>query len=159
VDGRANSVKSAGVCTYYVNEELDGKVAVPPRVDSKGEPRWEEQLRTGCFEWHDHRMHWMQGVVEVRTLTSIVDTAFGRAVLVKITVFLGIVALRAINRRRLLPALGRAAHDGSPPGAAGAAVRRTLRAALGVAGDWKLEVGTRVTEFDEYRAELRVPIR
>ena len=44
---------------YYINEERDGKVAVPPSVDSKGEPRWEEQSRTGRFEWHDHRMHWM----------------------------------------------------------------------------------------------------
>ena len=205
----------------------------------------------------------VQGVVEVRTLTNLVDTAFGRAVLVKIALFLGIVALGAINRRRLLPALARAARDGSPPGAAGAALRRTLRAelvlgaaalavtgalagyapsvaegtgpfsgtadvgparmeltvdparvgpnemhvylfdrrdgsqfdetkeltvtaelpekrierieldatkagpghyvvsgaALGVAGDWTVEVATRVTEFDEYRAELRVPIR
>ena len=205
----------------------------------------------------------VQGVVEVRTLTNLVDTAFGRAVLVKIALFLGIVALGAINRRRLLPALARAARDGAPPGASGAALRRTLRAelvlgaaalaatgalagyapsvaegtgpfsgtadvgparmeltvdparvgpnemhvylfdrrdgsqfdetkeltvtaelpekriesieldatkagpghyvvsgaALGVAGDWTVQVATRVTEFDEYRAELRVPIR
>jgi hypothetical protein len=44
---------------YYLNEERDGKVAVPEGVDSKGEPRWEEVSRTGRFEWHDHRMHWM----------------------------------------------------------------------------------------------------
>jgi hypothetical protein len=44
---------------YYINEERDGKVAVPEGVDSKGEPRWEEVGRNGRFEWHDHRMHWM----------------------------------------------------------------------------------------------------
>jgi hypothetical protein len=44
---------------YYLNEERDGKVAVPEAVDSKGEPRWEQVGRNGRFEWHDHRMHWM----------------------------------------------------------------------------------------------------
>jgi hypothetical protein len=44
---------------YYLNEERDGKVAVPDGVDSQGEPRWEEVGRNGRFEWHDHRMHWM----------------------------------------------------------------------------------------------------
>jgi hypothetical protein len=44
---------------YYLNEERDGKVDVPDSADSKGEPRWEEVSRTGRFEWHDHRMHWM----------------------------------------------------------------------------------------------------
>jgi len=44
---------------YYINEERDGEVAVPDGVDGKGEPRWEEVSKTGRFEWHDHRMHWM----------------------------------------------------------------------------------------------------
>jgi len=44
---------------YYINDERDGKVEVPPSADSKGEPRWEEVSRSGRFEWHDHRMHWM----------------------------------------------------------------------------------------------------
>lgn len=44
---------------YYINEERDGEVAVPDGADSKGEPRWEEVSRSGRFEWHDHRMHWM----------------------------------------------------------------------------------------------------
>ena len=42
----------------------------------------------------------------------------------------GIVALGAINRRRLLPALDRAARDGEPPGRAGLLLRRTLRVEL-----------------------------
>ena len=59
----------------------------------------------------------VQGLVEVRTVPNLVETAFGRAVLVKIVLFAGIVALGAINRRRLLPALARAAREGEPPGA------------------------------------------
>ena len=44
---------------YYINEERDGKVDTPDSADSKGEPHWEEVSKTGRFEWHDHRMHWM----------------------------------------------------------------------------------------------------
>jgi hypothetical protein len=44
---------------YYINEERDGEVAVPDGVDGKGAPQWEEVSKTGRFEWHDHRMHWM----------------------------------------------------------------------------------------------------
>ena len=73
----------------------------------------------------------VQGLVEVRTVPHLFDTAFGRAVLVKIVVFAGIVALGWFNRRRLLPALRRAS---GTPGRAGVLLRRTLRAelALGV---------------------------
>ena len=45
--------------SYYINDERDGEVPVPANADGKGEPRWEEVSRTGRFEWHDHRMHWM----------------------------------------------------------------------------------------------------
>ena len=72
----------------------------------------------------------VQGLVEVRTLPNLVETAFGRAVLVKIVLFAGIVALGWINRRRLLPALAAAAQEGGPPGRAGLLLRRTLRAEL-----------------------------
>jgi hypothetical protein len=44
---------------YYINEERDGKVGVPDGVDGKGTPQWKEVSKTGRFEWHDHRMHWM----------------------------------------------------------------------------------------------------
>jgi hypothetical protein len=44
---------------YYINEERDGKVDAPESADSKGAPRWKEVSKTGRFEWHDHRMHWM----------------------------------------------------------------------------------------------------
>jgi hypothetical protein len=44
---------------YYINEERDGNVDTPESADSRGEPRWKEVSKTGRFEWHDHRMHWM----------------------------------------------------------------------------------------------------
>jgi copper transport protein len=76
----------------------------------------------------------VQGLVEVRTFDNLIDTAFGRAVLVKVVLFTAIVALGAVNRQRLLPALTRAALDGSSPGRTGQLLRRTLTAelALGV---------------------------
>ena len=69
----------------------------------------------------------IQGIVEVRTFGHLLDTAFGRAVLIKVVVALGIVALGYVNRQRRLPAL-RAAGDS--PGRAGVLLRRTLRAEL-----------------------------
>jgi copper transport protein len=72
----------------------------------------------------------VQGVVEVRTPANLVETAFGRAVLIKIVLFGGIVALGFVNRRRLLPALERAARGGTSPGRAGLLLRRTLRTEL-----------------------------
>ena len=44
---------------YYINEDRFADVEVPAGVDSKGAPRWKEISRTGRFEWHDHRAHWM----------------------------------------------------------------------------------------------------
>jgi copper transport protein len=43
----------------------------------------------------------VQGIVEVRTFGHLLDTAFGRAVLIKVVVALGIVALGYVNRQRL----------------------------------------------------------
>ena len=60
-----------------------------------------------------------QGLVEVGTVPNLVETAFGRAVLIKVVLFAGIIALGAINRRRLLPALRRAAREGATPGRTG----------------------------------------
>jgi copper transport protein len=67
----------------------------------------------------------VQSIVEVRTVPNLVETAFGRAVLVKIALLAGIIALGALNRRRHLPRLA----------VSGAALRRTLQVevALGLA--------------------------
>jgi copper transport protein len=68
----------------------------------------------------------VQGIVEVRTFPHLLDTAFGRAVLIKIVAALGIVSLGYVNRQRLLPALRRSA----TPDRAGVLLRRTLTAEL-----------------------------
>jgi len=68
----------------------------------------------------------VQGIVEVRTFPHLLDTAFGRAVLIKIAVALAIVALGYVNRQRLLPALRRS----GTPGRTGVLLRRTLTTEL-----------------------------
>jgi copper transport protein len=72
----------------------------------------------------------VQSVVYVRTPANLVDTAFGRAVLIKFVLFCAIVALGYVNRRRLLPRLRRAASGGESPGSAGVLLRRVLKAEL-----------------------------
>ena len=42
---------------HYLNEDRQGETAVPKDLGS--EPKWEEISRSGRYEWHDHRMHWM----------------------------------------------------------------------------------------------------
>jgi copper transport protein len=68
----------------------------------------------------------VQAIVEVRTFPHLLDTAFGRAVLIKIVVALGIVSLGYVNRQRLLPALKRS----DTPGRTGVLLRRTLTTEL-----------------------------
>ncbi len=43
----------------YLNEERLGQVEIPEGVDPKADPEWATVSRTGRFEWHDHRFHWM----------------------------------------------------------------------------------------------------
>jgi copper transport protein len=68
----------------------------------------------------------VQSIIEVGSFGALLDTAFGRAVLIKIVVALAIVGLGYVNRQRMLPALRRAA----TPGRTGVLLRRTLRAEL-----------------------------
>ncbi|HXE45844.1 MAG TPA: copper resistance protein CopC [Conexibacter sp.] len=75
----------------------------------------------------------VQGYVLRRTPAHLLDTAFGRAVLIKALLLCALVALGAYQRRRSLPALRRIAADGAPLGRAGVLVRRALRAELALA--------------------------
>ncbi|ADB54177.1 copper resistance CopC/CopD family protein [Conexibacter woesei] len=72
----------------------------------------------------------VQGVVEVRTVAHLFDTAFGRAVLVKLVLLLALIGLGAVQRRRVLPRLRVVAAAGAAPGGAGLLLRRTLRGEL-----------------------------
>ena len=44
---------------YYLNDDRFADVDVPDGIDGKGAPQWKEIDKTGRFEWHDHRAHWM----------------------------------------------------------------------------------------------------
>jgi copper transport protein len=76
-----------------------------------------------------------QSLLELGAVDDLWDTAFGRAIAIKAALVAVLLGLGALNRRRTLPRLARAAEEGSSPGAAGVLLRRTLRAevALGAA--------------------------
>ncbi|HUA75755.1 MAG TPA: hypothetical protein VL988_13450 [Solirubrobacteraceae bacterium] len=44
---------------YFLNQSFYGNVTVPPSASAKAAPRWQLVDRTGQYEWHDHRIHWM----------------------------------------------------------------------------------------------------
>jgi len=46
----------------YLNTNFYANVTVPPSASASAPARWEPVDRTGQFEWHDHRIHWMSPV-------------------------------------------------------------------------------------------------
>jgi copper transport protein len=69
-----------------------------------------------------------QAYAYVRELDNLLDTAYGRAVLIKFALLAGLlVPLGAHNRYRSVPRLERIAAGGEPPGRAGLLLRRVLR--------------------------------
>lgn len=72
-----------------------------------------------------------QAYAYVRHLDNLVDTAYGRAVLIKFLLFAGaLIPLGAYNRHRSVPRLRRIAAGGEAPGRAGLLLRRALRGEL-----------------------------
>lgn len=69
-----------------------------------------------------------QSVLQLDSLADLVDSAFGRAILVKAALFVALIALGAHNRRRSQPMLTRLAGGSEAPGQAGIVLRRALRA-------------------------------
>jgi len=47
---------------YYLNQSFYAQVTVPAFASAHAAPRWSVLDRTGQFEWHDHRIHWMSPV-------------------------------------------------------------------------------------------------
>jgi hypothetical protein len=45
--------------SYYLNEDRYAKVEIPADASDTAPPRWELVDRTGRYEWHDHRIHYM----------------------------------------------------------------------------------------------------
>ncbi len=43
----------------YLNTSFYGNVKVPATASPSAPPQWVVVDRTGQFEWHDHRIHWM----------------------------------------------------------------------------------------------------
>ena len=76
----------------------------------------------------------VQSILQLEDWDDLLDTAFGRAVLIKIGLVVVLLAFGAVNRRRTVPRLRRAAAEHAPTGRDGALLRRALRAelALGV---------------------------
>jgi hypothetical protein len=48
---------------YFLNQSFFGNVTVPSSASAKATPQWMLVDRTGQFEWHDHRIHWMSPVL------------------------------------------------------------------------------------------------
>jgi copper transport protein len=72
----------------------------------------------------------IQSIVYMSSFGQLLDTAFGRAVLIKSILFLVICGLGFMNRNRLLPQLRSAAASGDSAGRAGVLLRNILRAEL-----------------------------
>ncbi len=68
-----------------------------------------------------------QSFVLVRHLDNALHTDYGHAVLIKLGLFVGIVALGGINKQFVVPKLRALAEAGSPVGSAGRLLRRTIR--------------------------------
>lgn len=69
----------------------------------------------------------LQSIEYLRSFGDFLHTAFGRAVLIKIILLLGLILLGAVNRRRLVPGMKALAESGEAPGATGRTLRDTLR--------------------------------
>jgi copper transport protein len=69
----------------------------------------------------------VQALVEVGALHALVDSAFGRATLIKAGLLVSLLGIAAAHRLEHLPRLGALRRRGDAPGAAGVAIRRTLR--------------------------------
>ncbi|WCB91897.1 hypothetical protein DSM104299_00575 [Baekduia alba] len=44
---------------FYLNTDRYGAVTVPKTATARATPDWHVLDKTGVFEWHDHRMHYM----------------------------------------------------------------------------------------------------
>ncbi len=51
---------------YYLNQNFYAQVTVPGSASAHATPRWSVLDRTGQFEWHDHRIHWMSPVAPAK---------------------------------------------------------------------------------------------
>ena len=45
--------------SFYLNEDRFAQAEVPAGASERATPRWDTVSKTGRYEWHDHRIHWM----------------------------------------------------------------------------------------------------
>jgi copper transport protein len=74
----------------------------------------------------------LQSIVQLESLGDLLDTAFGRAILIKALLTVALVCLGALNLRRTRPRLERLAADGASPGSPGRLLRRAVTAEVAV---------------------------
>jgi len=48
---------------YYLNNDRTSTGSVPANAKPGATPSWKVVDRTGSFQWHDHRIHWMSTVM------------------------------------------------------------------------------------------------
>ena len=72
----------------------------------------------------------VQAYIDVRSLSALASSTYGVLVLAKTLLLIGLIALGAVNRQRIIPALQRLAAVGGTPGEAGVLLRRTTRGEL-----------------------------
>lgn len=75
----------------------------------------------------------IQSVVHLAEVAELWESGFGRAILIKIVLFAGLISFGWYNRQRLRPRLAAAAAEGAAPGRAGSALRTALRAEIALA--------------------------
>jgi len=51
---------------YYLNQSFYAQVSVPASASARATTHWVVVDRTGQFEWHDHRIHWMSPIPPAR---------------------------------------------------------------------------------------------
>jgi len=69
----------------------------------------------------------IQAILQMGAVSELWQTAYGRALSVKIVLFLLLIGLGAANRRKVIPALVERKRGGLAPGAPGRSIRRNLR--------------------------------
>jgi hypothetical protein len=47
---------------FYLNDDRFAPEKVPATAKPSATPNWQVVDRTGTFQWHDHRIHWMSSV-------------------------------------------------------------------------------------------------
>jgi hypothetical protein len=47
---------------FYLNDDRFAQAKVPATAKPSATPDWQVVDRTGTFQWHDHRIHWMSSV-------------------------------------------------------------------------------------------------